>query len=211
MKILLRLPLPLLLVVAVTTTIAQAQQAAPTAGTGVPAKMVVTVEAKKGKEIPVVHREDVMVYQGKDRDQVTDWTPLKGAPLQLFVLVDDALDTSVGNQLQDLRKFISSLAPTTAVGVAYMRNSGAQVLQNPTTDHALAAKAVRLPMGGAGAGSSPYLAVGELIKRWPDSGVRREVVMFSDGIDRFYGGGLSNPYVVTAVGEAKKAGIRLYA
>src|SRR5205807_3213435 len=142
----------------------------------------------------VLHAEDVIVEQGKARDKVTDLTSLRGAPQQLFMLVDDALDSSVGNQLQDVRKFISTLPPTTAVGIAYMRNSSAQVLQNPTTDHALAVKAVRLTFGNVGAGSSPYLAISDLVKRWPDTGVRREVIMISDGIDRFYGGGLSNPY-----------------
>jgi len=88
-----------------------------------------------------------------------------------------------------------------------MRNSSAQVLQNPTTDHAAAAKAVRLTLGNVGAGSSPYLALVDLVKRWPDTGVRRETVMITDGIDRFYGGGLSNPYVDSAIEDAQKAGI----
>jgi len=57
--------------------------------TGVPAHMVVTVEPRHGSNVPVINREDVMVYQGQDRAKVTDWLPLQGehAGLQLFILI----------------------------------------------------------------------------------------------------------------------------
>src|SRR6266851_5851463 len=45
-------------------------QQVPSSGT--PVHMVVTVEAHHGTNIPAINREDVMVYQGHDRDQVTD-------------------------------------------------------------------------------------------------------------------------------------------
>jgi hypothetical protein len=206
---LLRLPLLLLLGAAVTTTYLPAQQgqSSTTDANGVPVHMTITAEPKKGKEVPALHAEDVQVYQGRNRDKVTELTSLRGAPQQLFIMVDDSLDSSIGNQLQDVRKWITSLPPTTAVGIAYMRDSYSQVLQNPTTDHALAAKAIRLTLGRVGAGSSPYLALADLVKRWPDTGVRREAIMISDGMDRFYGGGLSNPYVDTAIEEVQKAAI----
>jgi len=33
----------------------------------------VTVEPHHGTNIPAINREDVIVYQGNDRDQVTNW------------------------------------------------------------------------------------------------------------------------------------------
>src|SRR5882724_9230262 len=51
---------------------AVAQQSS--AGTA-PVHVVVTVEAHKGGETPVVNREDVMVHEGHDRDAVIDWVP----------------------------------------------------------------------------------------------------------------------------------------
>jgi hypothetical protein len=66
-------------------------------------------------------------------------------------------------------------------------------------------------MGTVGALASPYLSVVDLIKRWPEAPVRREIVMISDGIDRFGGVGPANPYVDTAVEQAQKAGIIMYA
>jgi hypothetical protein len=89
-----------------------------------------------------------------------------------------------------------------------MQNGTAKVEQNLTSDHAQAAKALRLPMGAGGANGSPYFSLSDLIKRWPESTARREVLMISDGIDRYYGtGDLSDPYLDEAIGSAQRAGI----
>ncbi len=46
----------------------------------------------------------------------------------------------------------------------------------------------------------------DLVKRWPASTARREVLMISDGIDRYYGSGRSDdPYVEQAVDDARFA------
>ena len=184
----------------------------PAAST-VPVHMVVTAEARHGTDVPVIKREDVTVNQGRERVQVTDWVPLEGehAALQLFVLVDDASGATLGAQLEDLRRFILSQPPSAAIGVGYMRDGTVDILQNLTGDHALAAKALRLPLGTAGALASPYLSIGDLIKRWPESPVRREILMVSDGIDRFGGVGPANPYVDTAIEQAQRAGVIIYA
>jgi len=90
-----------------------------TATTTVPVQVVVTVEANHGKEVPAVSREDVLVYQGRERDEVKDWIPLQGdrARLELFVLLDDASRANLGAQLEDLRKFVLAQPPTTAIGL----------------------------------------------------------------------------------------------
>lgn len=185
-----------------------AQQAPP--GGGVPAHMVVTVEPHHGNEVPVIHREDVMVYQGKDRDTVTDWIPAEGdhAALELVILLDDSSGTNLGSQLDDIKKFIEGQPDSTKIAVAYMQDGTARMAQNLTSDHAQAVKALRLPLGSAGINASPYFSVSDLVKRWPESSARREVVMVSDGIDRYYGtGDLSDPYVDSAVSDAQRAGI----
>ena len=64
-----------------------------------------------------------------------------------MILIDDTLNTSVGNNLEDLKKFISAQPPSTLIGVGYMSNAGVNVVQNLTADHDLAVKAVRLPRG----------------------------------------------------------------
>lgn len=178
-----------------------------------PVHLVVTVEARHGTEMPEVGKEDVMVYQGKDRDQVTEWVPYQGeqAGLEFFILLDDSLNTDVGSRLDDLRKFITAQPPTTAIGVAYMRNGAGEIAQNLTTDHAQAAKALRLPLGEAGVNASPYFSIQDLIKKWPVSRQRREMLVISDGIDRLGGFGLQNPYVDSAIATAQRAGVIIYA
>jgi len=177
---------------------------------GTPVQMVVTVEPHKGAEMPALSAGDVMVMEGKDRDRVTDWVPAQGdhAGLELYVLIDDSLDRSVALQFNDIRKFIDEQPSTTQVGIAYMQNGIARVEQDLTNDHALADKALRLPLGIRGVNASPYFAITDLIKRWPKSNNRHEVLVVSDGIDLYYGtGDLQDPYLQSAIEDAQKAGI----
>jgi hypothetical protein len=185
-----------------------AQQTPIAQGTAV--HMIVTVEPKKGSEIPVVNREDVMVYEKKERDQVTDWVPAQGGHggLEFFVLIDDGAGAALDTQLGDIKKFIVALPPTAQVGVAYMQNGIAHIEQNLTSDHNLAAKSVRLPLGYFGANGSPYFSLSDLVKRWPPSGNRHEVVMITNGADPYYGSGdTQDPYVTAAIDDCQRAGI----
>lgn len=181
----------------------------------VPVRLTVTVRLlDKDKRMPDVSREDVIVRQGKDRLKVTGWTPAREgqAGLDLFMLIDDTSDPSLGSQLDDLRAFINAQPQTTSVGVGYMRNATVQIVQNFTTEHSQAAKALRLPIASSGAYGSPYLSVIDLMKRWPGHPNRREVIMVTDGIDRARGGpryrGLSfiTPDVDSASRVAQRTG-----
>ncbi len=181
---------------------------------GTSAHLLVTVEARHGADVPDIGRRDVMVFEGHDRDQVTDWVPAQGdnAALELFVLLDDGSGMSLGTQLESLRRFITSQPASTKVAVAYMQNGTARVQQNLTSDHALAAQSLRLPEGASGINGSPYFSLSDLIKRWPETSARREVLMVTDGIDRYYGSGdPEDPYLSAAIEDAQRAGIVVYA
>lgn len=156
------------------------------AGGTVPVSMVVTIEPIEGKRPAVVNRDDVRVYQSKQRLEVTGWQPATGnhAALGLFILIDDTNSTSLGSQLGDIRDFINAQPSSTQVGIGYIANSTVRIAQNFTSDHAAAAKALRLPLGTISAMDNPYLSLRDLIKRWPQSNSRREVLMITDGIDR---------------------------
>ena len=183
----------------------------------VPVTMTVTANVDSDKRMPEIDQKDVLVKLGKEPLQVTEWAPAQGdrAGLDLFILIDDASDTSLGMHLDDLRTFINAQPTTTSVGVGYMRNATVQIVQNFTTEHAKAAKALRLPMGSVGAYASPYLSLVDLLKRWPENHNRREVLMVTDGIDRARGGprwrGLNtNPDVDSASDVAQSAGIIIH-
>jgi hypothetical protein len=187
-----------------------AQGKAETPSGLVPVQMIVTVEARHGKDVPSLHPEDVMAYQRNERLRVTDVVPSQGehAGLELFLLVDDSSDTSVGSQFGDLRQFIETQPATTAVGIAYMNHGTVDIVQNLTTDHSHAAQTLRVPMWTGG--RSPYLSLSELIKRWPNSSARHEVVLVTSGADSLSGTEPSNPYLDKAIADAQRHGIVVY-
>jgi hypothetical protein len=152
--------------------------------------VVITAEAQReDSELPALRQDDVKVKQGKTFLQVTQLIPARGetATLQLFILIDDTLSSGVGNNLTDIREFISAQPATTSIAIGYMSNATVNIVQNFTPDHALAAKAVRLPRGNLSTMDSPYLSLISLVKGWPQQNVRREVLMVTDGIDRLRG------------------------
>jgi hypothetical protein len=152
--------------------------------------MVITDAAlRDDAELPRLQKEDVKVKQGRNFLQVTQVISAQGenAALQLMILIDDTLDTSVGNSLNDIKEFISAQPPSTIIGVGYMANAGVNVVQNFTADHDLAVKAVRLPRGAFSTMDSPYLSLISLVKGWQQQNVRRVVLLVTDGIDRLRG------------------------
>ena len=166
----------------------------------VPVRMTITVSLLgDNKRMPEVPQGQVEVKQGRDRVEVTEWTPARGAQagLDLFILIDDASDSGLGSHLDDLRSFVNAQPQTTSVGIGYMRNTTVEMVQNFTTDHAQAAKTLRLPVGNTGVFGSPYLSAIDLMKRWPEHPNRREIVMISDGIDRARGGPRSRLSTIT--------------
>ncbi len=165
---------------------------APSAGAAT-VHMVVTEETVSGDaNPPAITAQDIQVKSGKDRLKVSNLIPAQGdqAGLQLFIAIDDTCTTDLGSLLSDVRAFIAAQPKTTVIGVGYMANAQTQIVQNFTEDKDAAAKAVRLPLGRLSSMDSPYLSLQDLIKRWPVSKLRREVIIITDGIDRLrnYGG-----------------------
>lgn len=161
----------------------------PATGT-VQVHMVITDTAlREDAELPRLQKEDVKVKQGKSFLPVTQLIPAEGdnAALQLMILIDDTLNTSIGNSLTELKDFISSQPASTVVGIGYMSNAGVNIAQNFTADKDLAVKAVRLPRGNLSTMDSPYLSLISLVKGWQQQNVRRVVLMVTDGIDRLRG------------------------
>lgn len=169
-------------------------QAALSQATSVPDRvqvhMVVTDAALSlDKELPPLQKEDVKVKQGKSFLNVTQLIPAQGdnAALQLMILIDDTLNTSVGNNLNDIKDFVKDQPPAAIVGIGYMSNAGVNVVQNFTPDKELVLKAIRVPRGNTSTMDSPYLSLISLVKGWPQQNVRRVVLMVTDGIDRLRG------------------------
>ena len=170
--------------------------------------MTVTAVGKKDTSPPIVTKDNVQLYLNKERTQIADWK--HGGKLYLAVLIDDSLDSDIANQWGDLKALFAAQPDTTYISVAYARNGTAMLAQDFTNDHELAAKALRLPVGGS-AFSSPYLALLDLMKRWPSSADRRSILMISSGIDYFRGGfDLRSPDLDSTISRAQKQNINIW-
>jgi hypothetical protein len=173
---------------------------------------VVTVLGPNYTAPPPVTKQDVNVYSGKTRLDVTGWVPAQGekAGLQLAILIDNAVDPSLGNQFKDLTEFINSQPKDTAVGLYYAEHGTVDTASDFSTDHAAVAKKLRLPFGPRAAASpSVYLSLSSLIKKWPSTGARREVLMIASGTDLLQPG-ISDPYFDSALANAQKAGVLVH-
>jgi len=170
----------------------------------------ITVTATSKKEgPPAVAISDVQLSQGKERKQVAK--RVKAEKLYLAILIDDAIESETATQWGDLKQFILAQPPTTSIAVAYASDGTARIAQDFTTNHELAAKALRIPLGNSAAYSSPYLSVIDWMKRWPATGDRRSLLLISSGIDYFRAGfGPIYPDVDTAISIAEKGNINLW-
>lgn len=171
--------------------------------------ITVTTIGKKNAPPPPVSKNDIQLTVNKERKQVAGWE--KGDSLALAILIDDSLESDVANQWSELREFIMAQSPNTAVAVAYASNSQVNIAQDFTTDHALAAKALRIPVGRFGIGSSPYLAVIDWLKRWPTPGGRGSILLISSGIDFLRGAwGPFYPDLDTVISRAQRENVNLW-
>jgi hypothetical protein len=170
----------------------------------------VTAVGKKDAEVSNIPKDDVQLFQGKDRKQIGDWK--KGDTLFLAILIDDSIETSAGGQWDYLREFIMAQPPSTSIMVGYITDNGTRVLQDFTPNHELAAKALRLPIGIGSIGSSPYLGTIDLLKRWPQTGPRRSVILISSGIDYFRGQGFGpfSPDLDPLISRAEKQNTNIW-
>lgn len=173
--------------------------------------MVVTLEPRRATEIPAIEKQDVVVYQDNQKRPVTAFTPAQGS-LQLMLLIDDSAGNSFNTEIPALKQFIKSLPEQTEVAVGYMRNGLTQLASNFTHDHEAAAAAIRMPLGPGGANVNPYDSLAYAIKHWPSKQAeRREIVMIGSGVEGLGGGFTStNPYVMTGIHAAQRAGIVVY-
>jgi hypothetical protein len=178
---------------------------------GTPVQIMVTVGHHYGRELPLLTQDDVIVTQRFDPLPVTNLISLRGdrAGLELFLLVDNCSSCEPGSKFEEVRHFIDSQLPTTAIGVAYIRNGQLEVIENPTRDHALAIKALSAPTGNKAA--NPYAALADLIHGWPRNSSRRAVLMISNGLDPAATDPLQDPTAEVAIEAAQRAGVTVYA
>jgi hypothetical protein len=158
---------------------------------------------------------------------LTSLTAVPPTGVQVALLIDDGLRSSVGRELSNLKAFVNNLPSGVEILIGYMQNGHvAPATPGFTTNHAAAATTIRIPLGSPGLSASPYFCLSDIIKSWPgaveteDMGASspsrkaRIVLMITNGVDPYNGStnitNQNSPYVDTAVRDAQRAGIPVY-
>ena len=115
----------------------------------------------------------------------TNGTEALRVPLNIAILIQDDLISSVGNELGVTRDFIRSLPPGSRVMVGYITAGSLQVQQPFTTDLDRAANSLRIPIASTSASAyNPYVEVIEALKKFDSSWQgHNTVLLISDGLD----------------------------
>jgi hypothetical protein len=137
-------------------------------------------------------------------------------PLNIAILIQDDLVSSVGNELGVTRDFIRTLPEGSRVMVGYIRAGNLQVRQPFTTDLNRAAGSLRIPIGSTSASPyNPYVEVVDALKRF-DSSWRghNAVLLISDGLDVSRGFDSSSAGrtvdIDRAINEANRRNVAIY-
>lgn len=157
-----------------------------TASAPAPKPVTFTVTALKGESGDAVAKSDVQLRVRRNATPVDGWA--QDDNLFLAILIDDSIDRGAASHWPDLQALIMAQPATTKIAVGYLRNNGTQLAQDFTNDKELAAKALRIPVGARGP-ASPYLGVIDMLRRWPNTGPRRAILLVSSGFDYFRGPG----------------------
>jgi VWFA-related protein len=139
-----------------------------------------------------------------------------GTPINLIVLIQDDVVSSVRLETKSLAKFIRGLPKGSRVSIGYLRTGSLQVRQRFTSDLEKAAKSLRGPLGFAGAAPyNPYVEVIEALKRFDAQPAgRRAILLISDGLDVSHGVDSSGPSqsldLQRAITEAQRRSVAIY-
>jgi hypothetical protein len=139
------------------------------------------------------------------------------APLNLAVLVQDDLDSRVGNEMSVTRDFIRQLPAGSRVMVGYITSGTLQVVQPFTDNMDQAANKLRTPRSSAALSPyNPYVEVLEALKNFNGEGQqnRNAILLISDGLDISRGFDVSSSLnsidLQRAIREAKQRNVAVY-
>lgn len=172
----------------------------------------ISVEAKR--PVPLDPAKVKVEVNGHETP-LTGLTRVQPSSAQIAILIDDGLRSSFGNQIEDLKKFVTDLPVGSQVLVGYMRNGSVVAPDGFSADHVAVANKLHITMSSPGISASPYFCLSEFVKKWPSAERgNRFVLMLTNGVDPYNGStALDNqdsPYVEAAQADAQRAGVAVY-
>jgi len=178
---------------------------------GPPVQMIVTMGHIYAEKPPLLTPNDLVITQKDEELPVTNLVPLRGdrAGLELFLLVDNCSNCEPGNKFEELRRFIGSQPPTTAIGVAYIQDGRLVIAEKPTLDRGRAVNALATPTGSSP--SNPFGPLTELIQGWSADHKRHVVLIVSNGMDPARAEKPRDPMAEEAIAAAQRARVTIHA
>jgi hypothetical protein len=133
------------------------------------------------------------------------------SPLELILLIDGSVRTSLYGQADQIIGFTKEIPSNTQMTIGYMDNGRAALAGPLSSDPAAIDKGLHMTTGAPGSNASPYFCLADLAKHWPSqaTGVRRVVVMITNGVDE-YDNSTDDPYVQSAINDSLRAGITVF-
>jgi VWFA-related protein len=160
---------------------------------------------------------DLTVHEDGDPQMILSIRAMgTSTPLNLMVLIQDDVVSSVGLEVKSMAEFIRRLPRGSRVSVGYLRAGSLQVRQKFTNDLEKAAASLRGPLGVATAAPyNPYVELIEAVKRFDAQPAgRRAILLVSDGLDTSHGIDSSGPTqsldLQRAITEAQRRSVAVY-
>jgi hypothetical protein len=178
--------------------------------------VTVTVTGKGKDAPPVVAKNEVVARQAGKVRPVLAWEPAQTSTrgLDLVILIDDELPFHVTSRWDDFESFVNTLPANSHVGVAYANKGDVIFAQQPTVNHATAAKAFRNPANVELRSDAIYQSLQKLAAEWPANQNRHEILLLSSGYDSGGATGGQRPVdsipVQDAVKDLQAKGIVVY-
>ena len=185
---------------------------------GRPVTIPVTIRVK-GKTAPrelELQTVDLIVSEDGEAQTLLSIRARTNAPINLIVLIQDDVVSSVGLEIKPLSEFIRRLPRGSRVLVGYLRAGSMQVRHKFTADLERAAKSLRPPIGVASAAPyNPYVEVIEALRRFDSQPAgRRAILLVSDGLDTSQGVFSSSAGqsvdLQRAIDEAQRRSVAIY-
>jgi len=188
-------------------------------GSGRPVIIPVTIRVK-GRTAPgelELQTVDLTVSEDGEPQTILSIRAMgTNAPINLIVLVQDDVVSSIGLEIKPLSDFLRRLPRDSRVFVGYLRAGSLQIRHKFTADLEKAAKSLRSPAGVAGAAPyNPYVEVIEALRRFDSQPAgRRAILLISDGLDISQGissssAGQSSD-LQRAINEAQRRSVAIY-
>jgi hypothetical protein len=200
----------------ITGTVLAMSAAAIPAQQGPAVTVTVTAVGKPKAAPPPIPANEVVVRQDNKVRPIISWVPAQGerAGLDLAIVVDDAITPRVADRWSEMQSFVRSLPSEVRVAVGYANYGATHFEQDFTNNHEQAAKAFRIPSALPGSTNGIFDAVRDLIKKWPATQGRREILLISSGIDLDNGVSDTDPnrnlVLQSLIDEAERSGIVIY-